>query len=113
MFLTFIKVKEVNMFKKNPLNLIIVAFIFLLIGLYGLYDALVTSFTERHLYIDLGLLLGIPVFWGLLKHRKGWRTLALFFIWVEMIGSAVGFIPVVLIISVSYTHLTLPTTPYV
>ncbi len=86
------------MFKKNPLNLIIAAFIFLLIGLYGLYDGLMTSYTERHLYIDLGLLLGIPVFWGLLKHRKGWRTLALFFISVEMIFSALGFIPAVLII---------------
>ncbi len=85
------------MFKKNPLSLISVAFIFLLIGLYGLYDGLMTLYTERYLEINL-LILGIPVFWGLLKHYKGWRTLALFFISVEMIFSALGFIPAVLII---------------
>jgi len=74
------------MFKKNPLSLIIVAFIFLVIGLVGLFYQIETFYNEG-LVIDLNIMmLGIPVFWGLLKHRKGWRTLALIFIWIEMVS---------------------------
>ena len=73
------------MFKQNPLSLIIVAFIFLLIGLKGLFETIATSYSEGHFWLE-PMILGIPVFWGLLKHRKGWRTLALFFIWIEMVS---------------------------
>ena len=74
------------MFKKNPLSLIIVAFIFLLIGLAGLFKQIGTFYNEGFVIaFNIGML-GIPVFWGLLKHRKGWRTLALFFIWIEMVS---------------------------
>ena len=74
------------MFKQNPLSLIIVAFIFLLIGLAGLFEQIETFYNEGFVIaFNIGML-GIPVFWGLLKHRKGWRTLALFFIWIEMVS---------------------------
>ena len=74
------------MFKKNPLSLIIVAFIFLLIGLAGLFKQIETFYNEGFVIaFNIGML-GIPVFWGLLKHYKGWRTLALFFIWIEMVS---------------------------
>ena len=72
------------MFKQNPTSLIIVAFIFLVIGLYGLFEQIKTFYNEGF-NLGLGWLLAILVFWGLLKHRKGWRTLALVFIWIEML----------------------------
>lgn len=74
------------MFKQNPLSLIIVSFLFLVIGLVGLFYQIETFYKEG-LVIELNIMmLGIPVFWGLLKHRKGWRTLALIFIWIEMVS---------------------------
>jgi len=80
------------MFKQNPLSLIIVAFIFLLIGLRGLFGQIEKFYNEGFvLYFSLEML-GIPVFWGLLKHRKGWRTLALFFIWGEMVAPWIAMV---------------------
>jgi len=86
--------KLMNMFKQNPLRLIIVAFIFLIIGLEGLFEGITTLYNEHHISI-VPQILGIPVFWGLLKHRKGWRTLALFFIWIETVGSLFAMVIII------------------
>ncbi len=79
------------MFKQNPLSLIIVAFIFLLSGLKGLFDMIAMLYSEGLFALE-PMILGIPVFWGLLKHRKGWRTLALFFIWGEMVAPWIAMV---------------------
>lgn len=81
--------KLMNMFKQNPLSLIIVAFIFLVIGLGGLHGMLETLYNERFLGINVGIL-GIPVCYGLLKHRQGWRTLAFFFVWIQLLGPLIA-----------------------
>ena len=81
--------KLMNMIKDNPLSLRIVAFIFLVIGIGGLYGILESLLKERFLEINIGVL-GLPVCYGLLKHRQVWRTLAFIFIWIEIIGSLIA-----------------------
>jgi len=80
------------MFKDNPLSLIVVAFIFLLIGVrtcIGIFEALYNKpDINEFVYYCLNHIpemLGILVFWGLLKHIRAWRIVALIFIWVEML----------------------------
>ncbi len=79
-----------SLIKNNPLDLNLVAFIFLLIGLASLVDILITLY--KHPFTVHPGILGIPVCYGLLKHRQGWKSCALFFVWIEMIASAGGLL---------------------
>ncbi len=75
--------KLTNIFKQNPLSLIIVAFIFLGIGVETLFEMLMSFYNKEPSINPLPL--GILVFFGLLMHKNGWRTCALIFIWFVMI----------------------------
>ncbi len=79
-----------SLVKNNPLNLRLVAFIFLLIGLASLVQTLVTLY--KHPFTINPGILGIPICYGLLKHRQGWKTCALFFIWIEMMAGVFGLV---------------------
>ncbi len=83
------------MLKNNPLNLKIIVFIFLIIGLASLGGTLVSLY-NLPFTINPGIL-GIPICYGLLKHRQGWKKCALFFIWIGMIAPV--FALVVLIVT--------------
>lgn len=61
--------------QRLPLNLRIVAFLFLLTGIFSWID-LFSKNTEHHLQLEFGIL-GIPIYIGLLQLRPGWRTCAL------------------------------------
>ena len=101
-----------SLIKNNPLDLKLVASIFLLIGLASLVHTLATLY-ELPVMINPSIL-GIWVCYGLLKHRQGWKTCALFFIWIEMIAPVFFLIAmlVALVIggdfAVKYHSATLP-----
>jgi hypothetical protein len=84
-----------SLLKNNPLNLRIIAFIFLIAGLVSLGGTLVSLYNHPFT-INPGIL-GILICYGLLKHRQGWKTCALFFIWIEMIAPV--FVLVALLIA--------------
>lgn len=66
-----------------PLRLKIVAVISLLIGILGVIR-FVLDLWKGDIIIPLDVL-GIGIYFGLLNYRRGWRTLALVFLWLEMI----------------------------
>jgi len=47
--------------------------------------------TQGHFSLDLGVL-GIPIYFGLMRRSGGWRTCALVFLWVGMLMAPVAFI---------------------
>ena len=60
---------------KSPTELIIASIIFILFGVGALIETLVLIY-QGIVEIDFGLL-GIFVGWGLLKHKNGWRIVAM------------------------------------
>jgi hypothetical protein len=74
-----------------PTSLKIVAFLFILSGIFSLIEVLV-DLTQSHLSINLGVL-ALFIGPGLLRLSRGWRTCALVFLWIAMIG-----IPIVALI---------------
>ena len=68
---------------QTPTSLRIVAWIFLLSGLWSLLAMAIAPFQGR-ITLSLGVL-GIPIFFGLLHLRNGWRICALIFLWIGLI----------------------------
>lgn len=60
-----------------------VAIIHLVVGVGALVEVLV-NLTRNHYQLNLGVL-GIPVCFGLLRFRRGWRTCALALLWVGLL----------------------------
>lgn len=52
---------------------------------------ILVQLTRGHLSLDLGVL-GIPIYFGLLRRSSGWRTWALVFAWVGMLVSPAAFL---------------------
>jgi hypothetical protein len=73
-----------------PAALRAVAYFTILCGI-GTVLSVIVDLLHGRLNINLGVLL-IPAGFGLLRLSQGWRTFALFTIWVGMIGSAIMFV---------------------
>jgi hypothetical protein len=67
-----------------PTSLKVVAFLFILSGIFSLIEILV-ALTQSRLSINLGVL-ALFIGPGLLRLSRGWRTCALVFLWIAMIG---------------------------
>jgi hypothetical protein len=72
----------------TPLN--VVAYLFLLMGIMSAFEIL-GELTHGTIRFGFGVL-GIWIFFGLRRYSPGWRTCALVFIWLGMIGLAIAFI---------------------
>jgi hypothetical protein len=68
--------------KPIPTSLKVVAALFILSGICSLIDVVVSLMHNNINFGVLGLFIG-P---GLLRLRRGWRTCALVFLWIAMIG---------------------------
>lgn len=66
-----------------PIRLKVIAILFLLNGIGSAITMLLALF-QSGVSIEFGIL-GIPIFWGLLKLRPGWRTCALVFTWFGLV----------------------------
>ena len=67
-----------------PTSLKVVAWLFILGGICSAIEVIV-SIMHNHVNINFGVL-GIFIGRGLLRLRPGWRTCALVFLWLAMIG---------------------------
>ena len=67
-----------------PTSLKIVAWLFILTGVFAVIEIIV-SLLHAHVNINLGVL-GLFIGPGLLRVSRGWRTCALVFIWIALIG---------------------------
>jgi hypothetical protein len=67
-----------------PVSLKVVAALFILGGLSSAIDVLI-RLTQGSLFLNLGVL-GLFIGIGLLRYSRGWRTCALVFLWLAMIG---------------------------
>lgn len=74
---------SVDQLQSLPRALRIVAAIKLVGGILAVVGILV-RLTQGHLHLDLGVL-GIPMYFGLLRLSRGWRTCALVFLWIGMV----------------------------
>lgn len=70
--------------KSIPVSLTIVAILFILGGISAAIEIAV-SLVHNHLNLNFGVL-GIFIGPGLLKLSRGWRTCALIFTWIALIG---------------------------
>lgn len=87
---TSITLRKVNREATFPLALTIVAVVFLLGGVLSLIET-ITSLKFGHISINFGVI-GIFIGVGLFRLRRGWRTCALVFIWIGLVGlPIVGF----------------------
>ena len=75
---------------KIPLSLKIVAYLFLLGGIWAAVE-IVAKLARGIIFINLGIL-SIPICWGLLNRRNGWRICGLVFIWIGLIGIPIIFL---------------------
>jgi hypothetical protein len=69
--------------KQAPWDLQVVALLFFLSGVLAVLEIWL-SLMRGNISINFGVL-GIFIGWGLLRFRRGWRTCALFFIWLALI----------------------------
>jgi hypothetical protein len=67
-----------------PTSLKVVAVLFLLSGIFSLIEVIV-SLMHGHFNLNFGIL-GLFIGPGLLRLSRGWRTCALVFLWITMIG---------------------------
>jgi hypothetical protein len=73
-----------------PVALNIVALLFLLEGIGAVVDVVVEF--SRGITSLNALVLGIPIFFGLRRFASGWRTTALVFVWLCLIGTPAAII---------------------
>lgn len=66
-----------------PRDLKIVAYLCLIFGILAVIDVLF-DLLQSHLNLNFGVL-QVPIGFGLLRLRRGWRTCALVFLWMGMI----------------------------
>jgi hypothetical protein len=67
-----------------PLSLKVVAGLFFLFGLGSAVEVLI-RLAQGSIYLNIGVL-GLFIGAGLLRYDRGWRTCALVFLWLGMIG---------------------------
>src|SRR5688572_11216849 len=67
-----------------PVTVKVVAALFILTGLSSALDVLI-RLTQGSLFLNFGVL-GLFIGIGLLRRSRGWRTCALVFLWIAMIG---------------------------
>ena len=72
-----------------PLRLKLVALTFLVVGLVSVWDVVAHYHGAIHVSMTI---LGVPIFFGLLRLSKGWRTCALVILWVAMIFTVAMFV---------------------
>jgi len=70
--------------KSIPVSLTVVALLFILGGISAVIE-IVVSLMHNHLNINFGVL-GLFIGPGLLRLSRGWRTCALVFTWIALIG---------------------------
>src|SRR5437899_9792407 len=70
-----------------PTSLKIVAFLFILGGIFSLIEVIV-SLMYGQININFGVL-GLFIGPGLLRLSRGWRTCALVFLWIALIGAPI------------------------
>jgi len=75
---------QVGQQQPAPTSLKIVAALFFLSGLLSAIDVLI-RLTQGSLFLNLGVL-GLLIGPGLMRYSRGWRTCALVFLWIAMIG---------------------------
>lgn len=73
-----------------PVSLKVVAWLFIIGGVFAVIEIII-SLMHQHININLTVL-GLFIGPGLLGLRRGWRTCALVFVWIGLIG-----VPVVMI----------------
>ena len=83
--------------RQIPASLKAVAILFILGGIFAVIEVLV-SLAHSHLNINFGVL-GLFIGPGLLALRPGWRTCALVFLWIAMIG-----IPIIAILMLGHSN---------
>ena len=76
--------------RQIPTALSVVSYAFLALGILSLIG-IVGSAIRGSFYLDFNIL-GFWIFAGLRRYSLPWRTCALVFIWLTMIGCAIGFI---------------------
>jgi len=81
--------------RRIPVSLTVVAVLFILGGIHAVIEVLV-SLAHGEININFGVL-GLFIGPGLLALRRGWRTCALVFLWIAMIG-----IPIVAILMLGH-----------
>lgn len=74
-----------------PMSLKVVGWLFIISGICAVIEVVV-CLMNKHININFGVL-GLFIGPGLLKLRRGWRTCALVFLWIGLIG-----IPIVALI---------------
>jgi len=82
--------------KPIPVSLIVVAILFILGGISAVIEVVV-SLMNSHININFGVL-GLFIGPGLLRLSRGWRTCALVFLWIALIG-----IPIIMIVIISHS----------
>ncbi len=82
--------------RRIPVSLTVVAVLFILGGIHAVIEVVV-SLAHSHLNINFGVL-GLFIGPGLLALRRGWRTCALVFLWIAMIG-----IPIITVLMLGHS----------
>ena len=72
--------------QRYPLSLKIVAFLFMICGIFSAMEVFIALMRGR-ISFNIGVL-GLFIGWGLLQLNRGWRTCALVFLWIGMMGYA-------------------------
>ena len=95
-----------------PLRLKVIAYIFLIAGTWSVIEAVLAVFQGRH-PVHLGIL-GIPIFFGLVRLSNGWRVCAVALLWLGLISFLVVFllsVKNVMLGCISFCGLTLDHIP--
>jgi len=82
--------------RQIPASLKVVAALFILGGICAVIEVLV-SLVHGHININFGVL-GLFIGPGLLALRPGWRTCALVFLWIAMIG-----VPIIAVLMLAHS----------
>ena len=82
--------------RQIPASLKAVAILFILGGIFAVIEVLV-SLARSHININFGVL-GLFIGPGLLALKPGWRTCALVFLWIAMIG-----IPIIAVLMLGHS----------
>jgi len=69
--------------------LLVVSGLFFVEGIMAAADATVSLYFDT-LTLNVGML-GLPIAYGLVKRRSGWRTVALIWNWIGIAGAALTF----------------------
>jgi hypothetical protein len=76
--------------RQIPVALSVVSYVFLVLGILA-FIGILGSAIRGSFYLDFNIL-DFWIFSGLRRYSLGWRTCALVFIWIMMLGCVAGFI---------------------